>query len=174
MCQSCRVMQKSSTMTAVRNAHGLVKEIANYSNESVKRTTALQSKISPSGMRTSKNVCPTRWVDGHSAIVRFVGLLHPVFDALEDLSTESGNTGSQVTMLLRSISSCELLVSFHVMEDMCGLLLPLSKHGPLYDSTWTGSSGCRPTRLKTHVAYSSSGLSCRSCSIPSLDRILCK
>jgi len=96
-------------MTAVRNAHGLVKEIANYSNESAKRTTALQSKISPSGMRKSKNVCPTRWVDGHSAIVRFVGLLHPVFDALEDLSTESGNTGSQVTMLLRSISSCELL-----------------------------------------------------------------
>ena len=119
-------------------------------------------------MRKSKNVCPTRWVDGHSAIVRFVGLLRPVFDALEDLSTESGNTGSQVTMLLRSISSCELLVSLHVMEDMCGLLLPLSKHGPLYDSTWTGSSGCRPTRLIPHVAYSSSGLSCRSCSIPSL------
>ena len=122
------VTQKSSTVTAVRNAHGLVKEIANFFNESAKRTTALQSKISPtSGVQKLKNVCPTRWVDGHSAIIRFVSLLRPVVDALEKLSTEGSATGSQATMLLRAISSCEFLVAVHVMEDMCGLLLPLSK-----------------------------------------------
>jgi hypothetical protein len=125
------VTQKSSSVTAIRNAHGLVTEIAKFFNESAKRTTCLQSKISPtSSVRKLKNVCPTRWVEGHSAVIRFVELLDPVFDALEDLSTQlhqSGNTGSQATMLLRAISNCEFLVSLHVMEEMCGLLLPLSK-----------------------------------------------
>jgi hypothetical protein len=125
------VTQKSSTVTAVRNAHGLVTEIAKFFNESAKRTTCLQSKISSTtSVKKLKNVCPTRWVEGHSAVIRFVELLGPVFDALEDLSTQphqGGNTGSQATMLLRAISNSEFLVSLFAMEEMCGLLLPLSK-----------------------------------------------
>jgi hypothetical protein len=105
-----------------------VKKIANFFNFSAKRTTCLQSKID-SNVRHKKlkNVCPTRWVESHSAVIRFVELLCPVFDALEDLSTQGGDTGSQATMLLRGIDSFDFLVAIHVMEDMCGLLLPLSK-----------------------------------------------
>ena len=123
------VTQKSSTVTAVRNAHEVVTEISKFFNESAKRTTCLQSKISlTSGVKKLKNVCPTRCVEGHSAVIRFVELLGPVFAALEDLSRhQGGNNGSQATMLLRAISNCEFLVSLHVMEEMCGLLLPLSK-----------------------------------------------
>lgn len=44
-------------------------------------------------------------------------------------------------MLLRAISSGEFMVSLHVMEDICGLLLPLSK--ALQSSTADLSAGMR-------------------------------
>jgi len=119
------VTQKACDVNAIRNTHSAVKKNFNYS---AKRTVCLQSHISPNvAFKKLKNVCLTRWVECHSAIILFVQLLGAVFDALGELSTKGDETGSQAVSLLRGMSSCEFLVALLVMENMCGLLLPLSK-----------------------------------------------
>jgi hypothetical protein len=117
--------QSSSAIPLIRNTHGQVMEVSTFFRMSAKRMVILQNNL-PS-VKTLMKVCPTRWVEGHAAHIRFTELLEPIVRALEVISEQGGDSGTKATSLVRSLCSSDFLVAIHVMNEMAALLLPLSK-----------------------------------------------
>lgn len=82
-------IQSASAITPIRNAHGQIREIANFFH-SAKRSSILQSQCAQSGLQKPKKLkapCPTRWVEYHDSVIRFMELLQQVVCSLEELAT---------------------------------------------------------------------------------------
>lgn len=77
-------------VVSIRNAHGQIIETAKFFHFSAKRTTILQTNVTNSqdgGGKKLKTVCPTRWVEGHSAIIKFLQLLESIVATLDEISS---------------------------------------------------------------------------------------
>ena len=76
--------QAACPVPLIRNTLGQVKEIAAFFNVSAKRTRILEKFLPPN--KSLHKICPTRWVEGHSALLRFIDVIEFVVRALEELS----------------------------------------------------------------------------------------
>lgn len=78
-------IHNSVCVPIIRNAIGQVKEVANFF-QSPKRLHLLQGKCSNSSHKKLKSPCPTRWIEYHDSIIRFLEMISPIVSALEEFA----------------------------------------------------------------------------------------
>ena len=116
----------------VNKAHAIIKNITKFFNHSAKRVEHLKTIIRKAeDIRISKNkltsLCTTRFLERHKAVQVLRNLLPYIYDALTDMTSwSSRDTRSGAYTLQEAIDKCNFLVSIVMLENITGLLLPLT------------------------------------------------
>ena len=115
----------------IRNANGIVGEVADFFSRSAKRATLFRScveELAPD-MKRKKLVqlCETRWVERHDAIISFVQMYSSILAAVEKCELLDANTATKACMLGHSIRTPQFIVAVLVLENVLAITLPLSK-----------------------------------------------
>jgi hypothetical protein len=115
----------------MRNAQGIVGEVAAFLNRSAKRVTLMRQCTELIAPEARKNklvqLCETRWVERHDAIITFVELFPCVLSCLDKCQQLDANTSTKAQMLSHSIRSPDFLVAVAVLESILAVTLSLSK-----------------------------------------------
>lgn len=80
--------------------------------------------------RSSKliSLCATRWVENHDSLLRFKEMLPAIIVALEELILDPDtDVSSKASSFLKSLTSCELVVSLFMASTVFSFTLPLCK-----------------------------------------------
>ncbi|ELU16166.1 hypothetical protein CAPTEDRAFT_210743 [Capitella teleta] len=123
------VLTTAADEYTIRNAVGLMNEIAVFFAASNKRLLVLQEAIAkkcPESERTRlKKQCATRWVERHDAVIVFKHLYPAVIEALKVISMLPGDAGLKACMLLREILAGGFLVALEIFNKvlMCRHIL---------------------------------------------------
>ena len=99
-------------------------------NRSRKRLDFLRQCIKDHAPHTKKQLeqlCETRWIERHDAIISFLELFKSVILALEICGDLDANTSSMSCMLLNSLRKLEFLVAVVVLESVLLITLSLSQ-----------------------------------------------
>ena len=127
----CAVSAVSSNVLGF--AHDVVKETTKFFKSSAKRTDLLKSCIQEArDTRISKSqlisLCTTRFIERHTSVTAMRELLLFVVDALNKmLSWESLDARRSAQTLLKSVCSSDFVVGLLVLEEVCSLMLPLTR-----------------------------------------------
>ena len=125
---------KAVSVPAIRHAEDIVKATTSCFRSSAKRTDLLTSCITQADdLRISKTqlttMCTTRFIERHTSIVCFRSLLRFIMDALDCMtlwqSTEARKTANS---LKNSICQSDFVVSLVILENISGLMLPLTRN----------------------------------------------
>lgn len=115
----------------IRNAQSVVQEIAVFVNRSARRVTLMRQcaeELAPDSRKTKLvQLCETRWVERHDAIITFVELFPSILSCLEKCQSLDATTSSKAQMFAHSIRSPEFLVAIVVLESVLAITLALSK-----------------------------------------------
>lgn len=129
----CLNLAISDTCThqSIRNCLGTVEKIYSFFN-TPKRQHVLQDmlKTSTENIAHSKllQVCPTRWVQRHDAIMVLCEMLEIVLKSLEEIEKWKDKEASSGAFLLRSaVLQPQFLISLYTLEAILSYSLPLSK-----------------------------------------------
>jgi len=120
-------------VTAIRSAQTVVHEAAALFRTSSKKTAVLKQCIEDADdTRVSKrqlmNLCETRFLERHTAIVTFRQLFGFVAEALEEIkSWTSASAVQSASSLYASMHQFEFVVGLVILENLAGLLLPVSR-----------------------------------------------
>lgn len=112
---------------------GTVKEVISFFSRSAKRSHVLREKIElhnkESKVRGLIDLCETRWVERHDAIIRFKMLFETVIQTIESVEEASRDTTTKTraTNLLKAIKSPDFILSLNCAAKILCLSLPLSK-----------------------------------------------
>jgi hypothetical protein len=83
-------LSKSCEVPSIRNCQGVVNEVAVFFNRSAKRNDILKKAILNADVESNRqqlrNLCETRWVERHDAIISFTLLYGPMLEALDECS----------------------------------------------------------------------------------------
>ena len=136
-CSSHCLNLATSKLAAVKNMWGVLLEISMFFNSSPKRQGKLENVIA--GMDTADitnstkrklvDLCRTRWVQRHSALVTFRELYIAVVSTLEAIGQEDGwnaETTSKAASLLRSITDFGFIAAFTIVADVMSYLQALT------------------------------------------------
>lgn len=115
----------------IRNCIGSLASVYNFFN-TPKRQAVLQNCIDefvPQSTATRlKQLCPTRWIQRHEAVLVFLELQKAAISAMEIISGWDDRTASSsANQLLSVITNTEFQVSLHVVGKVFAITLPLSR-----------------------------------------------
>lgn len=120
-------ISKSSTVQAIRNSIGLMKEIIYFFNMSSKRNFVLLTVLK--GKRRLKTLCETRWIERHDSVLLFQLSLPFILKALTSISLwHEQDSSSKAKTLLIAMCTCEFIVSLHSLASLYVLQLVLVKY----------------------------------------------
>lgn len=124
VCDACDI-------THVRNTIGTAKTIYSFFN-TPKRQQALHSvfkeRFPEKKEKRLKQLCATRWVEKHEAMITLHEIISPVCAALEDIGKWSDrDASSSATSLLAAIRTTTFLVTLVVLAKVMGSSLVLSR-----------------------------------------------
>ena len=118
---------KACSIPNIRNANGVISEIAKYFNYSPKRQHFFEhviDSVTPAEKRVKlKDLCQTRWVERIDSYLIFYDLYLPLIKVMESISTcssEHGNwswdseTLTKANGFLRQLTSFDFLISFSI------------------------------------------------------------
>ena len=128
---SSLTLSTACKLPQIRNANGIVGEVADFFSRSAKRVALFRScveEVAPD-MKRKKLVqlCETRWVERNDAIISFVQLYSSILAAVEKYELPDANTATKACMLGHSIRSPQFIVAVVVLETVLAITLPLSK-----------------------------------------------
>lgn len=117
-------ISKSSSVQAVRNAVGIMKNTIAFFTASSKRNVVLKECV----RHQLSGLCETRWVERHDGVMQFRTGLPKIVLALDKISMwEDSHTASQALALRSSLCTTEILVAIVCLSDLLTCTLPLSK-----------------------------------------------
>lgn len=125
-------LSNAAEVPSIRNCFGIIEKIYAFFN-TPKRQLILQkcvSNLAPDEAQKHKlkQLCPTRWVQRHDAVLVMVQLLPAVAAALEEIkSWEDKDSSSNASLLLNSLEHSEFIISLLCSEKLLGYTLVLSK-----------------------------------------------
>nr|CAI5842470.1 unnamed protein product [Callosobruchus analis] len=125
-------LSNAAEVPSVRNCFGIIKKNYVLFN-TPKRHLILQkmvdNTVSDGGQKHKlKQLCPTRWVQRHDAVLVMAQLLPAVAAALEEVkSWEDKDSSSNASLLLNSVEHSEFIISLLCSEKLLGYTLVLSK-----------------------------------------------
>jgi hypothetical protein len=124
-------LSSACKLSQIRNTHGIIGEVAVFFNRSAKRVDLLRQCIQDLAPETKKKrlvqLCETRWVERHDAVITFVELFNCVLLGLDRCGDLDVNTSSKANMMNNSIRKSEFLVAVVVLESVLAVTLPLSQ-----------------------------------------------
>ena len=120
------------TVAPIRNCMGTLGNICTFFASSAKRRDALKQSIGkecPDSSATRlRQLCPTRWIERHDAVMVFLDLMEAADDALETISSwPDRETSSKARQLMCAMENSEFLVSVHVLGQVFAVSMPLSR-----------------------------------------------
>ena len=125
-------LSSGSSEQAVRNAMGVISSAANFFSRSAKRTTLLETVVTEKMPESKKQrllqLCETRWVERHDAVLTFVELFDPLVTCLNNCLGMDKDTSTSAHMLLNSLSRPDFLVATSAMHQVLAVTKPLSVH----------------------------------------------
>lgn len=120
-------LSKTSKVQSVRNAFGIMGEVISFFSASSKRNVVLKAELH--GQLTQ--LCDTRWVERHDAVLQFLTNLEKIARALEVVSEWSDVQGDpsppKARSLLSSIVDGQFIVSLCSLQEIMALTSPLSR-----------------------------------------------
>jgi len=116
-------------LSDIRNAHGIVGEVADFFSRSAKRVTlflkCVEELVPEMKRKKLVQLCETRWVERHDAIITFVQLFARILAAIIDkCQLLDANTGAKASMLGHSIRTPQFIVAVVVLENILSVTLP--------------------------------------------------
>lgn len=123
-------ISKACSVACIRNAIGVISSVANFFRQSAGRLRKLDEEMHDklkNGRHSVKQMCETRWVERHDAVLTFLNALPILPIVLDTIAQSTEGTGSDAFSYLHSILSSEFLVSVVVLADFLGLTLPLAR-----------------------------------------------
>jgi len=122
---------QSVNVTYVRNCLDKVRELASFFSTSAKRHLLLDTVIFQSADTSSssfKQLCTTRFIERHDAIITALDLLPLAQQALQKMTTwESRDARSNAVNLLNSISKFDFIVTLQALAKMSALMIGVSR-----------------------------------------------
>lgn len=123
---------KACSELSIKKLFSTVNEISNFERDSPKRVD-LFKKIIREHLPSSNaviliNLCETRWVESHEAVIRFSDMLMPSVLFLEEMvSISDGKILSKCNGLLYSILNFEFIFALEVAIELLSITLPISR-----------------------------------------------
>nr|CAI5828559.1 unnamed protein product [Callosobruchus analis] len=125
-------LSNAAEVPSIRNCFGITEKIYVFFN-TPKRQSILQkivdNTVSDGGQKHKlKQLCPTRWVQRHDAVLVVAKLLPAVAAALEEVkSWEDKDSSSNASLLLNNVEHSKFIISLLCSEKLLGYTLVLSK-----------------------------------------------
>ena len=120
-------------VAAIRSAQTVVQEAASLFRTSAKKTAVLKQCIEDADdTRITKrqliSLCETRFLERHTAVVTFRQLFGFVAEALQEIKTWNSATAVRsASSLYASMHQFEFIVGLVILQNLAGLLLPVSR-----------------------------------------------
>nr|CAI5845780.1 unnamed protein product [Callosobruchus analis] len=124
-------LSNASEVQAIRNCVGIIEKVYAFFN-TPKRQLVLQKNIEAllpeSQCYRLKQMCPTRWVQRHDAVMIMVQLFTPIITSLQEISLWiDKDFSSGAHMLIIALSQSNFIISLLCLEKLLAFTLPLSK-----------------------------------------------
>lgn len=123
---------KACSLPAIRNAIDIINSVSVFARDSAKRMKILQDKVKDlqleSNVTKIKQLCETRWVEKHDAILEFSTILPAVINFLEFVKGESSCASTKANGIYSSIHRFEFIVSLNILVNLLVLTVSLSRH----------------------------------------------
>jgi hypothetical protein len=104
-----------------------MKEIYSYFNSSSKRTFYLKEIINNSKKTKLANICDTRWVERHDAVITFRELYPFIVSCFEVIiEKETGKSRTLAFNYLKNIQTSCFIVSLCVLKKCLSITLPIA------------------------------------------------
>ncbi|KAG8174416.1 hypothetical protein JTE90_001306 [Oedothorax gibbosus] len=119
----------AAEVRSIRNCFGTTEKVWSFFN-TPKRQNVLQKKIETLAPNTKKQklkqLCPTRWVQRHDAVLVMKELYNPIVSSLEEIKCwDDKDTSSGADVLLTAICQSEYIVSLVSAEKLLSYTLIL-------------------------------------------------
>lgn len=117
----------------VDNCLGTIGAVYNFLN-TPKRQAVFSKAVddkAPSASRIRlKQMCPTRWIERHDAVIVFLDLLIPVVDTLRTiLNWQDRASAVGANQLLCAIKKSEFIITTHVIARIFSVIMPVPSEG---------------------------------------------
>lgn len=117
----------SCSTPLIRNCLGVMNKVYAFFN-TPKRQLVLKKHVGE-GAPHLKQLCPTRWVQRHDAVIVFLELFEGILLSLEEISTWlDKDSSSNAQILFLAVSKGEFLLSIKIICKLFSYSLPLSKY----------------------------------------------
>ena len=117
-------LSRSSAVSSIRNAIGIIKEVVAFFISFAKRNYVLNMVLEAQLM----GIGVTRWIERHESLRQFVSELPKIIQALESISHWSESvTAPKAKTLVTALHSAEFVISLQCLHSICALTLPLSR-----------------------------------------------
>jgi len=118
-------ISKSSSVQAIRNSVGLIKEAISFFNMSSKRNYVLLTVLK--GNPRLKSLCETRWIERHDSIIIFQSSLTYILEALTSVSSwHEQDSSSKAKTLLTALCACEFIISLFTLASLLSVTVAVS------------------------------------------------
>lgn len=119
----------AAEVRSIRNCFGTTEKVWSFFN-TPKRQNVLQRKIETLAPKTKnqklKQLCPTRWVQRHDAVLVMKELYNPIISSLEEIKCwDDKDTSSGADVLLTAICQSEYIVALVSAEKLLSYTLIL-------------------------------------------------
>ncbi|XP_076283965.1 52 kDa repressor of the inhibitor of the protein kinase-like [Lasioglossum baleicum] len=115
----------------IRNCIGIIEKVHNFFNTPKRQKILIDNidKHVPDTKRQKlRQVCPTRWVERHEAIMTMAELYDAVIYSLETISSwEDRDSSSNAKLLSNSLCEFGFIISLFSLQNIFAYTLPLSK-----------------------------------------------
>ncbi|XP_029348431.1 52 kDa repressor of the inhibitor of the protein kinase-like [Acyrthosiphon pisum] len=122
-------VSKASNIQPIRNCLSIIEKLYDFFN-TPKRNNVLLNCIKNANetpnAKTLKRLCATRWIQRYDAVNDFAELFPFVMDALDNISISHDLSGTDASILSKSIDS-EFIISLQVVKLLFSYGLPLCK-----------------------------------------------
>ncbi|EFA06509.1 52 kDa repressor of the inhibitor of the protein kinase-like Protein [Tribolium castaneum] len=116
-------ISKSSSVQAVRNAMGTLKDVVSFINASAKRNNVLKFKNKHQLMK----LCETRWSERHDSVLRFKSSLTELVDTLDIISQwKEYDSSTKAQILKNSIFDALFVITICSLSDILSTTITLS------------------------------------------------
>lgn len=118
----------------IRNAMGVISQVAKFFDNSPMRQEALQEKsmeqVQPSKKKHLLDLCRTRWIYRYTALEHFYDLYEVVVDVLDEMKHSKGDwnkdTIADACSLITAITKFDFVMGFIVFLKSLTLVKPLT------------------------------------------------
>jgi len=122
-------LSAASEINFIRNATGVVQSIYNFFNTPKKQNCLNSHTLDVETKTKLINFNPTRWIERHTSISKFLDLQKSIISALQEISSEwtDRTASSTAAQLLKSIKASDFNVTVRILNEILAFTLPLSR-----------------------------------------------